>query len=418
MIGDLYTPKQLDILSRVYGEDWFMLILHGAKRSGKTKLNNDLFLQEILRVKKAADAQGVHRPMYILSGASLGMIDKNILTELHNSYGLEFAMDKFNNFTLFGVKIVQVGHSKVSGVDNIRGMTAWGAYINEASLANPEVFDEIKSRCSGEGARILVDTNTDNPEHWLKKDYIDNPDPMIVSYSFTLWDNIKFLGQRYIDNMVNTTPTGVFTDRNINGLWVTGEGTVLSDYSKANEIVSTTGLDFVRYFAGVDWGFEHYGIIGVFGVTVDGYIIKIHETWAKHKGQEFWLETAKIYMSEYGYDIPFYCDSARPDLISYFRENNVNAKLADKRVLPGIEYLSRVIKSKKLRVVAENCGLWLKNVYSYKWNTKTGEPIKEDDDSIDMTRYAVFSDYMVIKNIKKRAKNRSSVEGLVQRYGL
>ena len=241
---------------------------------------------------------------------------------------------------------------------------------------------------------------------------------MIVSYSFTLWDNIKFLGQRYIDNMVNTTPTGVFTDRNINGLWVTGEGTVLSDYSKGNEIVATTGLDFVRYFAGVDWGFEHYGIIGVFGVTVDGYIIKIHETWAKHKGQEFWLETAKIYMSEYGYDIPFYCDSARPDLISYFRENNVNAKLADKRVLPGIEYLSRVIKSKKLRVVAENCGLWLKNVYSYKWNTKTGEPIKEDDDSIDMTRYAVFSDYMVIKNIKKRAKNRSSVEGLVQRYGL
>ncbi len=68
--------------------------------------------------------------------------------------------------------MVQTGHSKVSGIGAIRGMTSFGAYINEASLAHEEVFDEIKSRCSGTGARILVDTNPDHPEHWLLKDYI------------------------------------------------------------------------------------------------------------------------------------------------------------------------------------------------------------------------------------------------------
>ena len=411
MIGDLYTDKQLDILKRVYKEDWFMLILHGAKRSGKTKLNNDLFLQELLRVKRRATEQGVSKPMYILAGASLGMIDKNILTELYNYYGMTFNMDKFNSFTLFGVKVVQVGHSKISGIDSIRGMTAWGAYINEGSLANPEVFDEIKSRCSGEGARILVDTNTDHPEHWLKRDYIDNPDPMILQYNFTLWDNIQFLGRRYIDNMVNTTPSGVFTDRNINGLWVSGEGAVFSDYGDRNLVDDVFGLDFVRYFCGVDWGFEHWGVVGAFGVTVDGYIIKLEEVAAQHKGQEYWLAIANKYKLKYGEDLPFYCDTARPDLIAYFRSGGVNAVLADKRVMPGIEYLSKIIKSGKFKVVREHNKLWNKQIYNYRWNGKTGEPVKEEDDSLDMTRYAVFTDHTIMRRLKRKNGGRAKAWG-------
>src|SRR5699024_11639291 len=87
-------------------------------------------------------------------------------------------------------------------------MTAFGAYVNEATLANEEVFDEIRSRCSGEGARILVDTNPDHPEHWLLKDYIENDDESIIRYRFTLDDN-TFLSERYRRNMKKTTPTGM-----------------------------------------------------------------------------------------------------------------------------------------------------------------------------------------------------------------
>lgn len=407
MIQDLYTDKQINILKRIYEDDWFMLVLHGAKRSGKTVLNNDLFLQEVMRAKEQANKDGVDIPMYILAGASLGTIDKNVLTELTNKYGLTFKMDRFNSFMLFGVKIVQVGHSKVSGIDSIRGMTSYGAYINEGSLANPEVFDEIKSRCSGEGARILVDTNTDNPEHWLKKDYIDNPDPMILKYSFSLFDNLRFLGQRYIDNMINSTPTGVFTDRNIHGKWVSGEGAVFIDYSNEyNVIDSLEEYTFVRYFAGVDWGFEHFGVIGVFGMTVDGYVIKIEETSAQHKPQEYWLRVARQYQNRYGYDLPFYCDSARPDLIEYFRTSGVAAKLADKRVMPGIEHMSKIIKNGTFKVLSKGNDLWNKQVYNYAWDKRTGEPVKADDDSVDMTRYAVFSDRTVYKKLKKRSGAR------------
>ncbi|MGQ7075720.1 hypothetical protein ACUN90_30635, partial [Escherichia sp. SP-MK2] len=37
---------------------------------------------------------------------------------------------------MFGVLVCCTGHSKISHLDTIRGMTAYGAYVNEGSLAN------------------------------------------------------------------------------------------------------------------------------------------------------------------------------------------------------------------------------------------------------------------------------------------
>src|SRR5699024_9682812 len=164
------------------------------------------FLNELIRVKALANAQGIKEPMYILGGVSSGTIQQNILQELTNKYGIEFKFDKHNNFKLFGVKVIQTFTGTIAGLRSIRGMTSFGAYINEATLANKEVFDEIIKRCSGEGARIIADTNPDHPEHWLKKDYIDNPSKNILSYQFTLTDN-TFLSERYKQNIIETTPS-------------------------------------------------------------------------------------------------------------------------------------------------------------------------------------------------------------------
>src|SRR5690625_1543393 len=92
----IYTKKQQDIYHRCINGDFFMLINHGAKRTGKTILNNDLFLRELLRVRKNADLLGIEKPMYIVTGATLGTIQNNVLNEIYNKYGLEFKFDKFN----------------------------------------------------------------------------------------------------------------------------------------------------------------------------------------------------------------------------------------------------------------------------------------------------------------------------------
>ena len=130
MLSDLYTPKQLDTFRFAVNNDYFMLINHGAKRTGKTVLDNDLFLYELRRIKKIASMQGVENPQYILAGADLGALNRNVLIELSNKYGIEFHFDKFNRFKLFGVQVCCFGHSKINDLGRIRGMTAYGAYIN------------------------------------------------------------------------------------------------------------------------------------------------------------------------------------------------------------------------------------------------------------------------------------------------
>ena len=55
MITDLYHEKQIKVLKYAMNEDYFMLINHGAKRTGKTILNNDLFLFELRRVRDIAN---------------------------------------------------------------------------------------------------------------------------------------------------------------------------------------------------------------------------------------------------------------------------------------------------------------------------------------------------------------------------
>ena len=399
----IYTKKQQTIYERCVNDDWFMLINHGAKRTGKTVLNNDLFLQELIRVKEIATSQSIEKPMYIVSGATLGTIQNNILTEISNKYGIQFTFDKHNNFTLFGVYCVQAGHSTIAHLDKIRGMTAFGAYVNEGSLANEEVFDEIKSRCSGEGARILVDTNPDNPEHWLLKDYIQSDAPGIISYSFQLDDN-TFLSERYRKNILETTPTGMFTDRNIYGKWVSGDGVVYSDFNREKHIVNQADLakiKMVRYFCGVDWGYEHYGSIIVCGVDKDEKYYVIEEHAHQHKDINEWVLIAKEIQAKYG-KIPFYADSARPEYVVQFNKRGINAINANKKVMLGIETVATLIKTNRFYINYDESPRFREEIYKYVWHKTKDEPVKEFDDVLDSIRYALLSDVTESKKVPSK----------------
>lgn len=394
-LSKAYTPKQLEILRACRNTDWFLLINHGAKRSGKTQLDNDIFLQELIRVRKTADKLGIDTPQYILAGYSMGNIQDNILTELSNKYGFQFKFDKFNNFTLFGVKIVQTSHGNISGLGRIRGMTAFGAYINEASLANQEVFDEIKARCSGAGARIIADTNPDHPEHWLLKDYIKSTAAGIMNFHFCLDDN-TFLDERYIKYIKESTPKGMFYDRGINGAWVSGEGVVYPDFDQNVHVITplqAKQIIFDRVFCGVDWGWEHWGAIVVVGVKGSSYYI-VEEHAAQHKYIKDWITVAKDIIRRYG-DVPFYCDPARPEHIAAFQDAGINAYMGNNRVLSGIEAIATLMTNKQFFIVYSQCPRFREEIYKYIWKKNTGEPLKENDDVLCAIRYGIYSDMTV-----------------------
>lgn len=391
-LNDLYSPRQQEVLRFAMNTDYFMLINHGAKRSGKTVVDNDLFLYELRRIRRIADRIGVKHPQYILVGSDLGAVHRNILNELTNKYGLEFQFDKFNRFDLFGVRVCCFGHSKINDLGRIRGMTAFGAYINEATKANQEVFNEIKSRCSGDGARLLIDTNPDNPLHWLKQDYINRADGRtIAEFHWKLTDN-TFLSDRYRQSIIDSTPSGMFTDRDVNGAWAAASGIVYPDFQEGIHFIHADQLPpMVRHFVGVDFGWEHYGAFTLFGVGVDGNLYLLREWSAKHRSIDDWIAIGKGIVSNCG-DIMFYCDSARPDLIREMQIGGLRAMNAIKDVVAGIGYVASLFKQRKLFVVSEDVSQFKNEIGVYAWKENADEPVKEMDDVMDSMRYGVYSD--------------------------
>lgn len=380
-------------------DDWKILILNGAVRSGKTFINNFIFMYEMKRVKELAEKEGEANPKYILAGFSNGTIRTNVLSELENTFGIELKPDRNGHYSIFGVEIVPAYTGNERGMRAIRGMTSYGAYINETSLSTQSVFTEIVNRCSKKGARIICDTNPDNPEHWLKKNYIDNASDAakIKSFRFTLDDN-TFLPEDYVTSLKASTPTGMFYDRAILGLWVSGDGVVYQDFNEKTMVKK--GLSVPRdavFYAGVDWGYEHLGSIVVMA-DYGGSTYLIEEDTEQYKEIDYWVTRAKQVKAKYG-NIRFYADSARPEHVARFNREGIRCINANKAVLSGIEEIASLMKQGRFYVDSNASG-FLNEVYEYIWDEKTGMPVKQHDDCMDAVRYAVYSQHHKSVNVR------------------
>ena len=394
-MNDLLTAKQQEVLHAYLHEDFKTMILTGAVRSGKTFIDNLLFLYELKRVKRQAELKGEKHPLYILAGASSGSIKDNIIVSIGNDFGIDMNPDKHNHYHLFGVDIKPVYTKSIGGLAGARGFNAYGAYINEASLAHPMVFSEILSRCSEPGSHVIADTNPDVPTHWLKTDYIDNKNPKnkTLVFTFTMDEN-TFLAPDYVEQKKAQTPTGMFYDREILGLWVSGDGLVYRDFDKQRMVIPKAKLPhIVKYYCGVDWGFEHKGVITVWGDDTKGNIYLIEEYTSQFKYISYWVKLAKKLQDKYGYNLTFWADSARPDNVTEFQKAGIDCRNANKSRMAGIEKVAEFMKTGHFFVNADGIDQFLDEIYQYVWDENTGEPKKENDDVMDSMRYAIFNEH-------------------------
>lgn len=411
-LNDLYTKKQIEVLKETQKSDWFMLINHGAKRSGKTILNNDLFLMELMRVRKIADTLGIATPMYILAGVSSKTIQNNILTEIYNKYGITFKFDKHGSFVFKGVKIVQAYTGTIAGLGGIRGMTAFGAYINEASLAKQEVFKEIISRCSGEGARILVDTNPDNPKHWLLNEYINNSDANILSFKYSLDDN-TFLGERYIKNIKANTPQGIFYQRDILGNWVAGEGVIYKSFAdNVTKFETEKSFNFETINIGVDFGGnKSKHAFCCTGIT-KGYkeLIALasekHEPDTPERLNAQFIDFVKKMLYKYGRIDCIYCDSAEQVLIrgmqKALQDNHLNIAIKNaikNEIINRIRIVNVLMTTSRFFYVKNENTSLVDALQSAVWDSKSLEDKRLDDNTSDIDTLDSF-EYSFEKYIK------------------
>ena len=147
-IDEILTNKQQQVLNSYLHDDWKFLILTGAFRAGKTIMNNYLFIMELKRIARLSIQRKDPHPQYILAGYSSSSIYTNVISAIESYFGITMKTDRHGHYHLFGIDIVPSYTGSIRGVGFIRGMTSYGAYVNEASLATHDVFQEILQRCS------------------------------------------------------------------------------------------------------------------------------------------------------------------------------------------------------------------------------------------------------------------------------
>ena len=385
-----FHELQKKVISCMKYENPKILVCSGAKRSGKTYVLTFVFLMHISKFKNKGYS-------FIIGGTTQASIRRNILNDLEAILGKSINLSKDNHFRLFGNKVYCFDGANADSYKKARGFTAYGAFLNEATTLHDSFVKEVISRCSGEGARIYMDTNPENPTHLVKTDYIDKDGQMlsngqlnIKAFNFTLYDN-TFLNKEYVESIEASTPSGMFTDRDIKGIWVASEGVVYQDFNKDIHYVKEANTEFKKIFCGVDFGWEHYGSIVVVGLGLDDKYYLIKEYAYKHKDIEYWINIAKEIIKEYG-NINFYCDYARPDYVHKLQVNGIRAINAKKDVLEGISTIATLFKTNKLLVLEDNVNVFKSEIYNYVWAKGKDEPIKSSDDVLDSLRYAIYSD--------------------------
>ena len=388
------NKKQKEVWDSFIKEQPKILICSGAKRAGKTFV---LLLAFLAHVSKYQN-MGLN---FIIGGANLGTIRRNVLTDLEQILGKELKLNMSSAVEIFGNQVYCFDGANANSWKKARGFTSAGAFLNEATALHDSFVKEVISRCSYKGAVVMMDTNPENPMHTVKTDYIDKDGQRlksgrlnIRSFHFSLFDN-NFLDPEYVESIVASTPSGMFTDRDIHGYWVAPEGVIYKDFNKDIHYISSEELEnrrvnFKKYFAGVDWGYEHPGSIVVIGQDDQGCFYLLEEYAKQHEEIDYWVKVAKDIKERYG-NINFYCDTARPEHVQRFRREKLRALNADKAVISGIEEVARLFKRNELFIVKDKVARFEKEIFMYVWNQKTGDPVKEWDDVLDSLRYALYS---------------------------
>ena len=397
-----FHELQKKVISCMKYENPKILVCSGAKRSGKTYVLTFVFLMHISKFKNKGYS-------FIIGGTTQASIRRNILNDLEAILGKSINLSKDNHFRLFGNKVYCFDGANADSYKKARGFTAYGAFLNEATTLHDSFVKEVISRCSGEGARIYMDTNPENPTHSVKTDYIDKDGQMlsngqlnIKAFNFTLYDN-AFLNKEYVESIEASTPSGMFFDRDILGIWVASEGVVYQDFNKDIHYIKEVNVGFKKIFCGVDFGWEHYGSMVVVGLGLDDKYYLIKEYAYKHKDVEYWINIAKEIIKEYG-NINFYCDYARPDYVHKLQVNGIRAINAKKDVLEGISTVATLFKTNKLLILEDNVNIFKTEIYNYVWAKGKDEPIKQHDDVLDSLRYAIYSDMKLSGNKFNRSK--------------
>lgn len=300
---------------------------------------------------------------------------------------------------LYGRNVWFVGAPDVSAVSTIQGSTLALAYVDEATNLPEPFWKMLESRLRVPGAKLLATCNPEGPAHWLKKDYLDNPELDLATWSFNLDDN-PTLDEAY-KQQLKASYYGMWYNRYILGQWALAHGAVYDCYDHGNEYTEPYNNP-TYYIVGIDYGTTNATAAVLCAVNPRQWPQICVES-------EYYYDSARVGRSKTDDELvrdlkefigyknvsAIYLDPAAASLKVAMRQAGLPILDAKNDVVPGIKICSKFIAGKNL-VIHKSCTTLREHIQSYAWDPKAADrgedkPLKKNDHILDAMRYAVYS---------------------------
>ncbi len=406
-----YSKKHKKFLSLAPENMKFFTLLDGATRSAKT-------LSVIYKIPRMLQFVG-NQYLKVFSGYTKQTVRNNVLIELlpflKNYHGADVRYNSSSgelDIKLWGktYNCLVVGGGKADSDATIQGGTWDFWYANELPKHHYQFFNMALSRLTPANARAIADSNPESCNHWLYKQKIKpflEGDAKVRSvfdyWHFTMEDNAN-LSKKFIDNQKKLY-SGPFEARKIKGLWVVADGLVYDTFSSSKHtcahddiLKKIANMEFREYFLGLDWGWNHPLCCGLYGVTFDKVYYKIDELYGAKMNEDDVIQWVLARQKEYGRYFRFInADNARPEQNHKLRESLGGIIVYEEkpRVIDSIGVLRSIINYDRLIVNRDRCKNTLREFETYRYPSEDDSmldpdmPVKENDDAMDETRYAL-----------------------------
>lgn len=391
------------------------VIADGSIRSGKTIAMIIGFLTWSQEMFKGES--------FILAGKTMGALKKNVIRpmiQMLEAWGWSY--DYIRSGTDARIEIgantyYLYGANTEASQDALQGLTAAGAYADEAALFPKSFIDQMIARCSVDGWKVWMNCNPAGPHHYICEEYLCEEElrrKKVYHLHFTMDDNLSISLKRK-EEYKNAWPHGsVFYKRFILGLWVAADGLIYQqfadnvkdylideDYLKNHKIIyATIGVDF--------GGTKSAHSFTLTGFT-EGYkqVVVLDEYYCKKRINPKQLDSDFIDFvrrAQSKYKVyEAYCDSAEQTLIAGLEAACVRAHIAVeiKNAIKGpinnrIAFYNSLIAQKRWKIMKHCTHIveaFEQAVYDDK---KKNEDVRLDDglmnvDSLDSTEYSTES---------------------------
>ena len=366
------------------------IIADGAIRSGKTVCMSLAFIQWSMHSFNGQN--------FGMCGKTVGSFRRNVLSVLKQmlpARGYTIRDRRTDNLVVISRGSTEnyyyiFGGKDEGSQDLVQGITMAGILLDEIALMPESFVNQATGRCSVDGSKFWCNCNPAGPEHWFKKQWIDERQKRNLLYlHFTMEDNLSLSEQ--IRARYRAMYTGIFYRRYILGQWCLAEGLV---YEFDPERHVTDDLpECGEWYISCDYGTLNPFSAGLWCVR-DGVAVRVAEFYHSGREQQRQLTDEEYYraIEQLAGDRDIrhiVVDPSAASFIACIRSHKrFSVRKAKNDVMYGIRLTAMMLQAGVIKI-GSGCKDAIREFGLYRWDDKgeVDKPVKENDHAMDDIRY-------------------------------